>query len=48
MCNLKCKIIPVAIGAIGIVTKGLGKNFESVPGKHTVDSPQKTALEHHI
>jgi len=31
--NLKCKIIPVIIGATGIVTKSLRKNLETVPGK---------------
>ena len=42
--NLKCKIIPVIIGATGIVTKGLRKNLEVIPGKHSVDSLQKTAI----
>ena len=32
MWNLKCKIIPVIIGATGIVTKGLRKNLEATPG----------------
>ena len=36
-------IIPVVIGATGIVTKGLKKNLEVIPGKHSVDSLQKTA-----
>jgi hypothetical protein len=30
MWNLKCKIIPVIIGATGIVTKGLRKNLEAI------------------
>jgi len=42
--NLKCKIIPVIIGATGIVTKGLRKNMEVIPGKHSGDSLQKTAI----
>ena len=42
--NLKCTIIPVIIGANGIVTKSLRKNLEAVPGKHSIDSLQKTAI----
>jgi hypothetical protein len=44
MWNPKCKIIPAIIGATGIVTKGLRKNLEAIPGKHSVDSLQKTAI----
>jgi hypothetical protein len=33
MWNLKCMIIPVIIGATGIVTRSLRKNLEAVPGK---------------
>ena len=44
MWNLKCKIVPVIIGAIGIVTKGLRQNVEGVPGKHSIDSLQKTTI----
>jgi hypothetical protein len=36
--------IPVTIGTTGIVTKDLGKKLEAVPGKHSVDSLQKTAV----
>ena len=32
---LKCKIIPVIIGATGIVTKGLKKNLETIPEKYS-------------
>jgi hypothetical protein len=42
MWNLKCTIIPVVIGATGIVTRSLRKNLETVPGKHSIDSLQKT------
>ena len=35
MWNLKCTIIPVIIGATGIVTRSLRKNSEPVPGKHS-------------
>jgi hypothetical protein len=42
--NMKCFVIPVIIGATGIVTKGLKKNLETIPGKHSLDSLQKTAV----
>ena len=44
MCNMKCRIIPVIIGATGIVTRSLRKNLETVPGKHSIESLQKTAI----
>jgi hypothetical protein len=44
MWNLKCRIIPVIIGATGIVTRNLKKNLEAAPGKHSIDSLQKTAI----
>jgi len=44
MWNLKCTIIPVIIGTTGIVTRNLRKNLETVPGKHSIDSLQNTAI----
>ena len=44
MWNLKCTTVPVIIGATGIVTTSLRKNLEAVPGKHSIDSLQKTAI----
>jgi len=44
MWNLKCTIIPVIIVATGIVTRSLRKNLEPIPGKHSIDSLQKTAI----
>jgi hypothetical protein len=44
MWNMICMNVPVITGATGIVTKVLGKNFEATPGKHKVDSLQKTAV----
>jgi hypothetical protein len=44
MWNLKCKIIPVIIGATGVVTRSLRKNLEAAPGKHSLDTLQKTAI----
>jgi hypothetical protein len=37
-------IIPVIIGATGIVTKSLRENLEAIPGKHSIDSLQQTAV----
>jgi len=44
MWNLKCTIVPVIIGATGIVTRGLRKSLEVVAGKHSINSLQKTAI----
>ena len=44
MWNLKFTIIPVIIGATGIVTRSLRKNLEAVPRKHSIGSLQKTAI----
>jgi hypothetical protein len=38
---MKCFVIPVIIGATGIVTRGLKKNLEMIPGKHSIDYLQK-------
>jgi hypothetical protein len=34
----------VVIGATRIVPRGLRKNLEAIPGKHSTDSLQKTAI----
>ena len=44
MWNLQCTIIPVAIGATGLVTRSLGKNLEAIPGKKWIVSLQETAI----
>ena len=44
MWNLKFTIIPVIIGVTGIVTRSVRKNYEAIPGKHSTDSLQKTAV----
>jgi hypothetical protein len=44
MWNLKCTIIPVTIGATRIVTRSLRKHLEDIPGKHSIDLLQKTAI----
>jgi 23S rRNA pseudoU1915 N3-methylase RlmH len=44
MRNLKRTIIPVIIGATGIVTRSLKKILEDIIGKRSIDSLQKTAI----
>ena len=44
MWNLKYTIIPVIIGATGIVRRRLKKNLEAVPERYSIDLPQKTAI----
>jgi len=44
MWNLKCTVVPVITGVIEIVTRSLRKHLEAVPGKHSIDSLQKTAI----
>jgi cobalamin biosynthesis protein CbiG len=41
MWNMKCFVIPVIIGATGIVTRGLRKYLETISGNHSIDSVQK-------
>jgi hypothetical protein len=36
-------IIPVIIGTTGTVTKGLKKNVEAIPGRHSIDSLEQAA-----
>ena len=44
MKNLKCTIIPVIIGATGMVTRSLRKNLEAILGKHSMDSVQRAVI----
>jgi hypothetical protein len=44
MWNMKCFVVPVIIGATGIVIKSLQKYLETIPGQHSIDSLQKTAI----
>jgi hypothetical protein len=41
MWDMKCVVIPVIIGATGIVSKSLQKYLETIPGQHSIDSLQK-------
>ena len=48
MWNLTCTIVPVIIGATGIVTRSFRKILEAVPGKRSIDSLKRQLyLEHH-
>jgi hypothetical protein len=44
MWNLKFTIIPVIIGATGIVVRSLRKNLDYIPRKYSIDSLQRTAI----
>jgi hypothetical protein len=44
MWNMKCFFIPVITGATGIVSKNLQKYLVTIPGQHSIDSLQKTAI----
>jgi hypothetical protein len=44
MWNLKCFVIPVIIGATGIIRKSLQKYLETIPGQHSIGSLQKSAI----
>jgi hypothetical protein len=41
---MKLMIIQVIVGVIGITTKGLKKVLKTMPGKHSLDTLQKTAI----
>jgi hypothetical protein len=48
MWNMKCFVIPVIIGATGIVTRGLKIYLDTTPGKHSIDSLQKYSCTRNI
>jgi hypothetical protein len=41
---MKCVFVPVTTAATGTVTNGLDRNLEAIPGKHSIESLQKTAV----
>jgi len=43
MLNVKTKMIPVIIGAIGTISKSFRKYVSNIPGYHEVNELQKTA-----
>jgi len=42
--NVKTKVIPVIIGATGIISKLFRKYVSNIPGKYKVQELQKTAI----
>ena len=41
---MKGTSVAVIIGDTGSVTKDLKKKFQAIPGKHSIDSQQKTVI----
>ena len=41
---MKVTIVPIVIGGLGIITKGLLKGLEELEGGRRVEAIQKTAL----
>jgi hypothetical protein len=44
MWNVRAKVIPVIIGANGIISKSLRQYQSNIPGKHKIKELQKTAI----
>jgi hypothetical protein len=44
MWNVKTKVTPVILGAIGTISKSFRKYLNSLPGKHDIKELQKTAI----
>jgi hypothetical protein len=44
MWKMKCVVIPLITGATGIVSKSLQNYLETIPGQHSIDSLQNTAI----
>jgi hypothetical protein len=44
MWNVKTRVIPVLIGATGIISKSLRKYVSKITGNHEVKELQKTAI----
>ena len=44
MWYVKTKVIPVIIGANGIISKSFRKYMSNIPGKYEVNELQKTAI----
>jgi len=44
MWNVKTKVIPLIIGAIGTISKSFRKYVSNIAGKHEVKELQKTAI----
>jgi hypothetical protein len=48
MWNMKCFVIPVIMGATGIVSKSLQKCLETISGQNSMDSLQKNCHTRNI
>jgi hypothetical protein len=48
MWNMNCFVIPVIIGATGIVSRSSQKCLETIPGQHSIDSLQKNCHTRNI
>ena len=44
MWKMKTSTIPVAVGALGLITKGVGKYINQIPGSVNVEMVQKIVL----
>jgi hypothetical protein len=44
MWNVKPKVIPVIIGATGIISKSFRKYMRNIPGNHEVQELQKAVM----
>jgi hypothetical protein len=44
MWNIKARVIPVIIGATGIISKSLRKHVNTIPGNKEVKEVEKTAI----
>jgi hypothetical protein len=44
MWDVKTKVIPVIIGAIGTISESFRKYVSTIPGNHEVKELQKTAI----
>ena len=44
MWNVKTKLIPLTIGAIGTISQSFRKYVSNIPGNHEVKELQKTAI----
>jgi hypothetical protein len=42
--NMNHMVIPIITGATAMITKRFKENLETIPGKHSIDSLQKTAI----
>ena len=46
MWNVKTKVIPVIMGAIGTISKSLRKYVSNIPGKRSQGTPENSHIGH--